>query len=122
MTNFDDRLRSRLSAEDAQFLKDVEAGESLFGQLGGTFTGPMKLWSGVAFLMGFAWFVGAAYCFYRIWHTSDPREIGLYLAGFVFFMVATGMIKTWFWLRMNHVAMLKELKRMELRLMRPRDQ
>ena len=34
MTNFENRLKESLSAEDEAFLRNLEEGESLFGQLG----------------------------------------------------------------------------------------
>lgn len=40
MTNFETRLKESLSAEDEAFLRNLEEGESLFGQLGSTFSGP----------------------------------------------------------------------------------
>lgn len=36
----------------------------------------------------------------------------------MFGMLAVAMIKMWFWMRMNHLALLRELKRIELRLAR----
>ncbi|AXE65218.1 hypothetical protein HPO_10337 [Hyphomonas polymorpha PS728] len=117
MTSFETRLKESLSAEDEAFLKNLEEGESLFGQLGATFTGPMKFWTGFAFMLGFVFFLGMIWCAVEISRAASVQQVGLWLAGFVFAMVATGMIKTWFWLRMNHLATLRELKRLELRLM-----
>ena len=118
MTSFETRLKDSLSADDEAFLKNLEDGESLFGQLGATFTGPMKMWTGFAFVLGFVFFVGMGWCAYGISQAASVQEVGLWLAGFTFAMVATGMIKTWFWLRMNHLAVLRELKRIELRMAR----
>ena len=118
MTNFDSRLKDSLTAEDEAFLKNLEEGETLFGQLGATFSGPMKVWTSFAFLLGFVFFVGALWCVYEISRAGTASEIGLWLAGFVFSMVSTGMIKIWFWLRMYHLATLRELKRIELRMVR----
>lgn len=41
-----------------------------------------------------------------------------WLAIFLFAMIAVGLLKIWFWMRMNHLALLRELKRIELRLVR----
>jgi DNA-directed RNA polymerase specialized sigma24 family protein len=56
MTNFETRLKESLTAEDEAFLRNLEEGESLFGQLGSTFSGPMKFWTGFAFALSFAFF------------------------------------------------------------------
>lgn len=116
MTNFDMRLKEGLSAEDEAFLKDLEEGESLFGQLGATFTGPMKLWSGAAFVLTFAFLALAIWSLIRILGASEVREMILWLVGFVFAMLTVAIIKIWFLMRMNHLALLRELKRLELRL------
>jgi hypothetical protein len=118
MTSFETRLKEGLSAEDEAFLKNLEGGTSLFGQLGATFSGPMRLWTGFAFLLGFVFFVGVVWSMVEISRAETVQEIGLRLAAVVFFMVATGMIKVWFWLRMHHLALLRELKRIELRIAR----
>jgi hypothetical protein len=41
-----------------------------------------------------------------------------WLGVFLFAMIAVGLLKIWFWMRMNHLALLRELKRIELRLVR----
>ncbi|MFN7056039.1 DUF6768 family protein [Hyphomonas sp.] len=118
MTNFETRLKDGLTAEDEAFLKNLEEGESLFGQLGATFSGPMKVWTGFAFLLGFVFFVGVVWSMVQITRAETVQAVGLWLGALVFFMVATGMIKVWFWLRMHHLALLRELKRIELRIAR----
>ena len=118
MTNFETRLKEGLTAEDEAFLKNLEEGESLFGQLGATFTGPMKFWTGFAFLLSFAFMGLAVWCFVEMLGTEDIREMLLWLTGVVGGMLSVAMMKIWFWLRMNHLALLRELKRIELRLAR----
>jgi hypothetical protein len=118
MTNFETRLKEHLSAEDEAFLKNLEDGESLFGQLGATFSGPMKVWTGFAFGLSLAFFGLAVWCFVEMLRTEDIREMLLWLTGVVCGVVSVSMIKVWFWLRMNHLALLRELKRIELRMVR----
>jgi hypothetical protein len=120
MTNFDTRPKAGLSAEDEAFLKNLEEGESMFSQLGATFTGPMKAWTGVAFVLSFVFLALAVWSLIRMLGASEVREMILWFAGFVFAMLTVAMIKIWFWMRMNHLALLRELKRLELRLARGR--
>ncbi len=118
MTNFENRLKESLSAEDEAFLRNLEDGESLFGQLGSTFAGPMKFWTGFAFVLAFAFFGIAVWAGFQLYEASEPRLMMVWLCVFLFAMIAVGLIKIWFWMRMNHLALLRELKRIELRLVR----
>ncbi|MFN7163220.1 MAG: DUF6768 family protein [Hyphomonas sp.] len=118
MTSFETRLKEGLTAEDEAFLKNLEEGESLFGQLGATFSGPMKFWTGFAFVLSFAFFGLAVWCFVQMLGTEDLRQMLLWLTGVFGGMLSVAMIKIWFWMRMNHLAVLRELKRIELRLAR----
>ncbi len=118
MTNFETRLKDGLTAEDEAFLKNLEEGESLFGQLEATFSGPMKIWTGFAFLLSFAFFGLAVWCFVEMLGTEDIREMLLWLTGVFGGMLSVALMKIWFWLRMNHLAVLRELKRAELRIAR----
>ena len=49
---------------------------------------------------------------------DDTRELALWTAGALAAMLAVGLIKIWFFERMNFIALLRELKRIELRLVR----
>ncbi|MFN4185992.1 MAG: DUF6768 family protein [Hyphomonas sp.] len=118
MTSFETRLKDGLSAEDEAFLKNLEGGESLIGQLGATFTGPLKVWTAFAFVLSFAFFAIAVWSAFQILGAEELREMIFWLAAFLFSMLAVAMIKVWFWMRMNHLALLRELKRIELRIAR----
>lgn len=118
MTSFESRLKDSLTAEDEAFLKNLEEGESLFGQLGSTFSGPLKVWTGFAFVLSFAFFGIAVWAGFRMYAATEPRLMVFWLGVFLFAMIAVGLIKIWFWMRMHHLALLRELKRIELRLVR----
>jgi hypothetical protein len=116
MSSFDTRLKEGLSAEDQAFLKNLEEGESLFGQLSATFSGPLKLWTGFAFALTLLFFALAGWSAFQILEAVEVREMIFWLATFIFSMLAVCMLKMWFWMRMNHLTLLRELKRIELRL------
>lgn len=118
MTNCETRRQEGLSAEDEAFLRNLEPGESLFGQLGATFSGPMKFWTGFAFVLSFVLFGIAVWAGFRMYAAAELRELMFWMAVFMSGMLAVSMIKIWFWMRMNHLAVLRELKRIELRIVR----
>ncbi len=118
MTNFETRLKESLTAEDEAFLKNLETNESLFGQFGATFSGPMRFWTAFAFLLSFTFFGLAVWAGFRMYEATEPRDMALWLALLILGMLAVSMIKIWFWMRMNHLALLRELKRIEVRIVR----
>lgn len=116
MTNIDERLSAGLSADDQVFLKDLESGQGLFEQVGATFSGPMRFWVGFAFVLSFAMFAVAAYGLYQMFQAETVKETILWSMAALSGMIGVSMLKMWFWMRMNHLMVLKQLKLIELRL------
>lgn len=118
MTDFDTKLRESLSADDEQFLKSLEDDRGLFTQLGATLHGPLKLWTRLVFVATILVSLIALYAAYRAFVAADLRETVLWAAGAVVGCNGVGMYKMWLFDRMNHLAVLRELKKIELRLSR----
>lgn len=120
MSTFEDRLMSSLNADDEAFLKELEQDSGLFQQLGMTFTGPLKYWTAFAFLLSFAIFAVSLWAGYNMLQAETVREVILWGALFGWASLGVGLTKIWFWMRMNHLNVLRELKRIELRLVKSR--
>lgn len=118
MTSFEDRLLTSLSAEDEAFLKDLEGDRGLFDQMGATYTGPLKVWAVLVTIFTFIFFGLAVWSIYTILKTESMNEIAIWLGVFVFSVLSVGLLKMWLLMRMNHLAVLRELKRIELRLVK----
>ncbi len=109
-----DRLiREALAAEDAETLKSL--GEpGLPDMVSEVFRGRMR-WYGAAFLamiLGCAVF--AVYCAVRFLGTQEVPEMLRWGAGFfVGFLAAQGG-KTWYWMQHERLALIREVKRVEL--------
>ncbi|MEL6323258.1 MAG: DUF6768 family protein [Pseudomonadota bacterium] len=116
MTQFDETLRDALSADDKDFLKTLENDQGMFEQMGATFVGPMKYWTAFAFVLSLIFFGLTIYCFYQMATVEGDRAALMWFAGFIWSAIAVAAIKIWFWLRMNHLATLRELKKIELML------
>lgn len=115
MSDFDNALRRSLSADDEAFLRNLED-RGLFGQMGAMFEGPMKFWTIYAFVLSFAFFIATLFAFWKALDAETARETMLWGVGALWFALAVAMIKMWWWMRMNHLATLRELKKIELRL------
>ncbi len=121
MTDFDTRLREGLSAEDERFLADLEDGRGLFTQLGTTMTGPMGGWGVYAIILAAVMFALLVFSAFSAWTAEELRPTVLWSAATVALVVMTGLVKLWVFSRMNHLATLRELKKIELRLLRQRE-
>lgn len=118
MTNKTDTLRAALHEDDAEFLRSLDEEPGLIAQFAGSFHGSMKVWTGFAFVMTFVVFALAIFCVYQLWHAGTTREFALWGLGAWFCMNGVGLLKMWLWMRMNHLAVLREIKRLELRVIR----
>lgn len=118
MTDFDDRLRTALDADDEAFLSELESERGMFAQIGDTFSGPLGGWAKLIFVILFPM---SAFMFYAVWQmftVEGPRELILWSVGALAGAIAVGLVKQWFFERMNLMAVLRELKRIELRIAR----
>lgn len=115
---FDETLQDKLDEEDVAFLDSLESEKGLYAQMADTFTGPMRWWTALALALSIAFFVLCIAASIRLANAPNLNEALLWLAGFLWSSLAVAMIKVWFWLRMNQVTLLRELKKIELQIAR----
>lgn len=116
MNEIDRKIGAALDADDRAFLKSLEEERGLFGQMGDTMMGPLGGWARFAAVIAFAM---AAIFFFAIWQlltATDQRSITLWATLVIFTAMAQGMLKQWFFERMNLLSVLRELKRIEIRI------
>ncbi len=116
MTNVDDKIRTALSADDEEFLKNLEGERGLFTQLGATFNGPMRMWTWVAGVFVFAATGAGLYALWQLFQADTTRLQILWAVGVWAAWTMQVALKQWLFDRMNHLAVLRELKRLELRV------
>ncbi|MEM9842918.1 MAG: DUF6768 family protein [Pseudomonadota bacterium] len=118
MSSFEDRLLTSLNAEDEAFLKELEQDTGLFQQMGMTFTGPLRYWTAFAFVFSLFFFGLAIWGVVKMFETESLKHVMLWGTLVGFSSLTVGLVKVWFWMRMNHLNVLRELKRIELRLVK----
>ncbi len=59
-----------------------------------------------------------AWTAWEAFHAETERATTLWSTGFVASLVPFGLLRLWLWNRANHLAVLRELKRLELRVAR----
>ncbi|GJL96571.1 MAG: hypothetical protein DHS20C06_03880 [Hyphobacterium sp.] len=120
MSDFHQNLDDALSEEDEAFLKRLDDEPGLIEQMSGAFQGKLKFWAAYAFAMSFFLFGAAIFCFWQLYQAETTRDLVLWATGVWCAMLSVGLIKIWFWMRMNHLATLREIKRVELYMARNR--
>ncbi|WP_421784775.1 DUF6768 family protein [Hyphobacterium sp.] len=116
MSDFNTTLNQALTEDEESFLRRLDDEPGLFEQLGNTFQGKLKFWTAYAFVMSFVIFIAAIYCFWQLLNAETTRGLILWATGTWCLLLSVGLTKIWFWMRMNHIAMLREIKRIELYL------
>jgi hypothetical protein len=79
-----------------------------------TFHTRNKLLTGLAFIYTFAFFGLAVWCAISFFNSTEIKHMLAWGFAFTFCMTAVGMLKMWFWLEMQRIAVTREVKRVEL--------
>lgn len=118
MTDVNDRLRAALDADDEAFLNELDSERGLFAQVGDTLAGPLGGWAKLVFVLAFVLAMVFFYTLYRVVIAETDRDAIVWGLGALAAFSATGFVKQWFFERMNLMTVLRELKRIELRIAR----
>ena len=113
MDSYDKRIFEGLTSEDQAFLKNLEDDRGLFTQMFATFDGPLKYWTIYVFVMTFAFFGLGVYAGFQLVAPESVQMIAVWTLVIWFCLFAVGMLKIWLFMRMNHLATRRELKKIE---------
>ncbi|HVS15143.1 MAG TPA: DUF6768 family protein [Thermoanaerobaculia bacterium] len=112
--NIDDAIRRALSDEEREFLADLDD-PSLQDLVADTFRGRLRFFTVVSWVSTLVFVVLMFYSAYRMLG-AEGRGLVLWQTATVFFMLGTALTKLWVWLEIHRKSLLRELKRIELRL------
>jgi hypothetical protein len=122
MTQFDETLlKGALDADDEAFLRKLDEERGLFAQIGDTLAGPLGGWAKLVAFGSVLLAILTAVAVWQMFSADSDRVLILWTAAALAAVIAQGMIKQWFFERMNFIALLRELKRIELRIARIED-
>lgn len=116
MESIDERIQKALSSEDRAFLARMDADGSFYGDIAATFRGHMRWLNALAFVLVFALLAVAVVCGWQFATQTDPRSMQLWGAGTILSFLSLGLLKLWFWMELQKVAIVREIKRVELQL------
>ena len=116
MTQDNDRLRAALEADDEAFLNGLEKERGLFAQIGETFRGPMRTMTVVANLAALIATAVGLWAVWKMFDAATTRDLILWAAAAWAAWTLQIGLKQWIWSRVNTLSILREMKRMELRM------
>ena len=116
MTDTDARLRAALGPDDEAFLKSMDLDRGLFAQIGETFRGPMGWISIVANILTLIATGVGIWAIIRLLEAESVRGQILWAVAVWAAWTVQLAFKQWLWDRMNTLGVLRELKRLELRV------
>ena len=116
MNDLDQAIRQSLSAEDAALLDRLGADRALHGQVLATFEGRLR-WINVAgWIAGVALFAVACVLAWRFVQAEELRDMLRWGAASALAFAGIALIKVWFWLELQKNAIVREVKRLEVRV------
>jgi hypothetical protein len=116
MESIDERIQKALSPDDQAFLARMDADGSLYRDVAATFRGHTRWLNAMAFVFAFALLAIGVVCSWQFAIQTDLRSMQLWGAGTILSFFSLGLIKLWFWMEMQKVAIVREIKRVELQV------
>jgi hypothetical protein len=117
VSNLDRKIRKALETEDAEFSpRAIEP--PLLEQVIDTFRGRSRLLVAVVFAMVLAWMVAAGIFAYQFFQAEGTRAMIAWACGYGLSMIVIALLKIWYWIELSKNVVLREVKRVELRIVR----
>ena len=118
MSDYDKRILDGLTNEDEAFLKNLEDNRGLFTQFFATFDGPMKYWAiyGNVLIVIFCGLM--VYSGVQLFSSESTKMVVIWALAVSLSFTCISLLKLWFFMRMNHLATLRELKKIEFSLVK----
>ena len=118
MTELDDKIRETLREQfgEDDFADGADA--AVFDLVIDTFRGRNRWLTYLGVTGGVVVMGVSVFAAMRFFRAGDTRSMILWATIFLASFFAVGIMKVWFWMQMDKNAMMRELKRIELRIAR----
>lgn len=117
MSNIDDEIRKALSQEEQQSLDDLDNEMGVFEALALSFKGKQAWVTWYSYILGFAAFFIGVYCATRFFATEDLKLSLAWALGIIVCLFMLAIIKVIGWQQLLKHELLREIKRLEMRLL-----
>ncbi len=118
MSKLEDEIRSALiSEDDSDEIKNMMEEQSFMEQTTGLFKGKMAWTAYVTYFNMIVMFALGVWAIFQLWEAETPRQIAIYALVVNFAFLVVLMNKLWLWMQLNKNAAVREILRLELRIL-----
>ncbi len=117
MQDIDEKIRQALTKEDQQVIAELNRGTGLFELIGMSFKGKQAWMMYYMYALGLVVFLLLVYFTIQYFDTADVKGSMNWALGIIICMFMISLIKIMAWQQMFKLELLRELKRLEMRLM-----
>lgn len=114
MDNLDKQIQDALNPEDRAMLGNPDDGLRIDQLMRATFQTRNKFITAIAMIYSIAFFALSIWCAIRFFNSTETKALLTWGFAFSFCMLAVAMLKMWFWMEMQRIAVTREVKRVEL--------
>ncbi|MCH7671418.1 MAG: hypothetical protein IIC59_02090 [Proteobacteria bacterium] len=117
MNDIDEQIRNALDAEDRKAIDEIDDGAGLFEMISLTFKGKQAWMTYYMYFVGLAVFAALVYFVVQYLGTSDIKTSlnwALLIIGCMFVLT---MVKILGWQQIQKMELMREIKRLEMRIM-----
>ncbi len=117
MNSIDEQIRKALTEEDQRLIDEMDDQAGLFDMIGMSFKGKQAWLTYYMYFLGFATFVVGLYCLNQFFATDDLKSSLSWLLAMVACLSIFIVIKVIGWQQLNKLEIMREIKRLEMRIM-----
>lgn len=117
MNNIDEQIRSALDAEDRKAIDEIGDGAGLFEMIGLTFKGKQAWMTYYMYFFGLVVFAALVYFVTQYLGTSDIKSSLNWALLIITCMFMITLIKILAWQQIQKMELMREIKRLEMRIM-----
>ncbi len=116
MNELDDKIRSSLNAQAQHGAIDPDREPPLRTQIAETFRGRFRWLAWLATFYRIVILIPAVIAAIQFFRVDGTRELIAYATLFLICVVASAIIKLWYWMLLNKNSVIREIKRLELQI------
>ena len=114
MNELDDQIRAALNSDENKLIGKPEDGLRIDQLMRATLQTRNKFITILAFIYTLAFLALAVWSAFRFFDSTETKHLLAYGFAFSACMLAVAMLKMWFWMEMQRIAVTREIKRVEL--------